>query len=61
MYTKDDFQLGSKARVIATGEVVVVSAHQSHIVFECEHTKCVNKTVITYRIEELEPVFEYGG
>lgn len=66
MYTKDDFPVGSKARVIATGYVMEVSELKSDGAILRNEGMIINSGSckaqygIFFRLDELEPVFEYG-
>jgi len=57
MYTKNDFPVGSKARVIATGGIWPIVDHVSDKVVKC---LTVSGNILSINISELEPVFEYG-
>lgn len=57
MYTQNDFPVGSKARVIATGAIWLVSSHRSDGLIKCIN---LNGYTIVFNLSEIEPVFEYG-
>lgn len=66
MYTQNDFPVGSKARVIATGDIMEVSELKSDGAILRNEGMIINSGLckaqygIFFRLYELEPVFEYG-
>lgn len=56
MYTQNDFPVGSKARVIATGEVFVIESNEGEKLLGRD----INKNILFLSYSHCEPVFEYG-